>query len=164
VHTAAKPDVLYDLRQRGLLTPLALGGVAAAGCITIGLANPGDDGVPLCASRFLFGVDCAFCGGIRCTNSLLRGDFLAAADHNVLLAFALPVVAVTWVVMMVRGLRAPDPGVAAAAGDDPADSTWWVRRIPSQVSITAGVLLLGFGIVRNLDLTPWMVWLHSDTF
>lgn len=172
MHATAPPEVINDLRRRGLLTPLAMGGVAATGCLAIGLANPGDDGIQLCTSRILFGVDCAFCGGIRCTNSLLRGDFLAAADHNVILAVALPLVAIAWVVVIVKGLRSPalgspgagSPGVEPPPADQLTQNTWWVWRIPTWATITAGVALVAFGVIRNLDLAPWMVWLHSDTF
>ena len=40
-------------------------------------ANPTDSGVPICWSQAAFGIDCPLCGGLRCTNALLRGDLAA---------------------------------------------------------------------------------------
>ncbi len=133
-----------------------MGATAAAGCAVIALANPGDTGVPLCASRAMFGVDCAFCGGIRCTNSLLRGDILGALDHNLILAVALPVIAVAWIFWMTRQLLA-EPVMAS-----PKPSALY--RLPKWLSIGGGLTLLAFGLIRNFTGATWLIWLHSDSF
>ena len=116
-----------------------IGGAAACGCVAIAAVNPTDTGVPVCWSASVLGVDCPLCGGLRCVNSLMRGDWLAAADHNLLLAFALPVVVAVWAVWMIgavrdRPVRLPSPPVWA----------WTVLA----------VLTLAFTVVRNLDLGP----------
>lgn len=46
-------------------------------------------------------LDCPLCGGLRAVNSLMRGDFLAAADHNVFVVVGVPIVAVTWIVWIL---------------------------------------------------------------
>lgn len=129
--------------------PLAVGAAAACGCAAIALANPGDDGLPLCWSKGIFGVDCPLCGGIRCVNALVRGDWGAAADHNVLLAIVLPVAAVAWTVWFVRALQGRP-----------------VRRLRPAAWVWAAVvvLLVGFTVVRNVGGTEWAQWLASDTF
>jgi hypothetical protein len=129
--------------------PLAVGAVAACGCAAIALANPGDDGIPLCWSQGIFGVDCPLCGGIRCVNALVRGDWGAAADHNVLLAVALPLAAVAWTVWLVRALQGRP-----------------LRRLrpPSWVWAAVVVVLVAFTVVRNVGGTEWAQWLASDTF
>jgi len=105
----------------------------------IALVNPTDTGVPVCWSASVFGFDCPLCGGLRSVNSLARGDWLAAADHNVLLAVALPVVVVIWVAWMFGALRGREVRV-------PAPPTWaWAGL---------GVATLAFTVVRNLDLGP----------
>lgn len=136
-------------RAQRIALPATLGAVAVLGCAAVALADPGDKGVPLCWSRSVFGVDCPFCGGLRCTNSLLRGHLGAALDHNVVLAAALPVAALTWVWWMVARWR----------GDEfPA------TRIPNWVFITGAILLVAFGVVRNLSGSALSRWLHSDLY
>lgn len=135
-------------RGRRLVAPLALGAVTLGGCIAVAATNPGDSGTPLCFSRSVFGVDCPFCGGLRATNSLIRGDFVAALDHNVVLGLALPLATLMWVWWVVREWR----------GDDPP------RRLPTWLVTVAGVLVVVFSVVRNLGGPAWMRWLHSDTY
>lgn len=113
------------------------------------LADPGDNGVPLCWSRSVFGVDCPFCGGLRATNALLRGHFGAALDHNVILAVVLPVTVLMWVWWLSRQWR----GTATEA-----------VKVPRWISASAVILLVAFGIARNLRGSTWTRWLNSDTF
>jgi hypothetical protein len=136
-------------RGQRLALPLALGATAVCGCAAIALVDPGDDGVPLCWSRSVFGVDCPFCGGLRCTNALLRGNLGEAIDHNVVLAAALPVAVLMWVWWVARSWRGePSP----------------VSKAPNWLVITAAILLVVFGVVRNLTGTALSRWLHSDLY
>ena len=115
------------------------GGAVVAGTAAIALVNPTDSGVPVCWSASVFGFDCPLCGGLRAVNALARGDWLAAADHNVLLAVALPVVVVLWVVWMVGAVRGRTVRL-------PAPPIWaW--------GALAGITL-AFTVVRNMDLGP----------
>ncbi len=115
------------------------GGAVAVGAAAIALVDPSDSGVPVCWSAGLFGIDCPLCGGLRCVNSLARGDLLAAADHNVLLAVALPVVVAVWSVWMVGALRGRPVRMP---------------KVPVWAWIVLGVVTLAFTVVRNLDLGP----------
>lgn len=135
-------------RSQRLAAPLTLGALTLGGCIAVAVANPGDDGTPLCWSRTVFGVDCPFCGGLRATNSLVRLDPAAAADHNIVLTVLLPLTVVMWAWWVVRQWR----------GDEPP------RRLPTWVVATAGILVLAFGVVRNFGGPAWIRWLHSDSF
>ena len=123
------------------------GAAVAGGCAAIALVDPSDSGVPVCWSQGIFGVDCPLCGGLRCVNSLVRGDLVAAADHNVLLAVALPVVAVLWAVWMlaaVRGRRLQLPRALQ-----------WLLG-------AAGVVVLAFTVARNVDGGPFIDWLAAN--
>ena len=103
----------------------------------------------MCWSKALFGIDCPLCGGLRATNSLMRGDWLAAADHNVLVAVGLPILAVLWAVWLIRSIQ---------------DRPLGMPRIPRAAVIGIGVFLLAFAVVRNLDVdVTWIHWLASDT-
>lgn len=129
-------------RRAGLI-----GGAVALGAGAIALVDPRDSGVPVCWSQGVFGIDCPLCGGLRCANSLVRGDLAAAADHNLVLAVALPLVAVAWAVWMVsavrgRPLRFP--------------------TVPRWVWTVAAVAVVAFTIVRNLDLGPVALYLAAE--
>lgn len=147
------PDARFDHvdvpTQPAWRTPLAVGAAAVCGCVAIAIVDPTDSGVPICWSQALFGVDCPLCGGLRATNALMRGQFGAAADHNVLVAIALPVIAIVWVAWVVaqmigRPFRLP--------------------RVPRWLIGTAAVLLLAFTVARNVGGPAWVDWLASTTY
>lgn len=124
----------------------ALGAAAACGCAAIALVNPTDSGTSICWSSSVFGVDCPFCGGLRCVNALVRGDWLAAADHNLILAVLLPVVAVGWAIWMVATIR--------------GRTVRW-PRVPTAAWVSFGVIVGAFTVVRNLDLGPVAAYLAA---
>ena len=129
-------------------------GAVAGGCLAIAAWNPTDTGPTVCWSQAVFGVDCPFCGGLRCVNSLMHGDWLAAADHNVVLAVALPIIALALVVWLVRSIQ-----------DRPMPTLWPTSARGSLVlGIAAIVFLVAFTVVRNVDGSPWMEYLHSNVY
>ncbi len=124
-----------------------LGGAVAVGTAALALIDPRDSGVPVCWSAALFGIDCPLCGGLRCVNSLARGDWLTAADHNVVLAVALPLVVVGWALWMVAALRRRP------------------LRLPSVSNWVWGGLICtvaAFSVIRNMDLGPMAHWLAAS--
>lgn len=130
-------------------TPLIAGAAAACGCVAIALVNPTDSGVPVCWSRAVLGVDCPLCGGLRSTNSLMRGRFLEAADHNVLVAIALPIVAIVWVVWVVMAI---------------ADRPFSIPKIPRWAIGVLAVLAASFSVLRNTGGPAWVDWLASGSY
>jgi hypothetical protein len=134
---------------RPWVRPLVAGAAVACGCAAIALVNPGDTGTSVCWSKSLLGVDCPFCGGLRCVNALVRGDWLAAADHNVLLAVVLPLVAIGWLVTLVRALQG-------------RPIRW--PRIPPAGFIGIAVFLVAFTVARNVGGPAWINWLNSATY
>ncbi len=129
--------------------PAKVGAAVAAGSIAIALWNPTDGGAPLCWSKGFLGVDCPFCGGLRCVNSLVRGDWLAAADHNVLLAVVLPVAAVLWVVWMVKAVRG---------------EKFELPKVPLVAWIGVVVVLVAFTVARNVGGPAWADWINSGVY
>lgn len=130
-------------------TPAAVGAAVAVGTVAVAAWNPGDAGQPLCWSQGLLGIDCPFCGGLRCVGALARGDWLAAADHNVVLAVALPLLVVAWAVWTlaaVRGRRVRAP------------------RLPGWSVGLAVVGLTAFTVARNVGGPDWVEWLRSSTW
>ena len=61
----------------------------------------------VCPLQATTGLDCPLCGATRATAALLRGDVVAALDHNALYVAALPVVGVLVLLWLVRR-RLPD--------------------------------------------------------
>ena len=94
---------------------------------------------PVCPTKLLFGIDCPGCGGLRATHALANGDIAAAADHNILVLAAIPVVLVLWVLWVRRSWRAPESVRAAAP-------VWWSRAAMPALLI----LLVAYTVVRNL--------------
>lgn len=130
------------------VAPVAVGAAAACGCAAIAMANPSDGGVPICWSQAVFGVDCPFCGGLRCVSSLVRGDWAAAADHNVVAAVLVPLAALAWLWWLVAALR-----------ERPL--RW--RRPPTWALVGVGVVLIAFTVARNVGGPAWVDWLASTT-
>ena len=57
----------------------------------------------VCPLRATTGLDCPLCVATRATFALLRGDVVAALDHNALYVLGLPVVGVLVLLWLVRG-------------------------------------------------------------
>ncbi len=94
-------------------------------------------------------IDCPLCGGLRATNALMRGDWFAAADHNVLVAVVLPVLAVLWAVWMVQSLR---------------NRPFRLPAVPRPALYAGIAVLVAFTVLRNLDVSSgWIHWLAADT-
>ena len=131
---------------RRWVAPAAVGAAVAAGTLAVAAMSPSDGGTPICLSRSLLGVDCPLCGGLRIEDLLAAGDLLAAADHNVLLAVLLPLLAIGWAVWMVRSLL---------------DRPTRVPRLPSWSLVTAGIVMVVFGVARNLGDDGVLGWLAA---
>jgi hypothetical protein len=148
-HPGGRSDRWTRLAGRPWLAPAAVGAAITAGTLAIAAIGPSDDGPPVCLSRVVVGSDCPFCGGLRCVGALARGDLVAAADHNLLLAVALPVLAIGWTIWMLGTLR-HRPVTAP--------------RVPPGAWILLLVVVLGFTVARNLGDADWMQWLASDAW
>jgi len=137
-------------RAHPLAQPLAAGAAVAVCTAGIALWNPGDDGIPLCPTKAMSGLDCPFCGGLRTVAALGRGDIARAADHNLLLTLLAPVAIVWWVMWVLAardGRRAPVPR--------------WSSRA-TRVTVTALVVFaVAFTVVRNVKVGGQTGWLAS---
>lgn len=123
--------------------PLAAG---AAGVVWMATARltyspDGVSSLPIgCPFKRLTGLDCPGCGSTRSLGALAHLDLGAALDHNVLVPIALVFVVVSWVLWTW--------------------STWADRPTPALVRgpgaiMTIGLVLVGFAVVRNLDVGVW---------
>lgn len=100
--------------------------------------NAADSLLPACPFLSLTGLYCPGCGSTRCLHALAHLDLGAAFSMNPLLVLALP--ALTLMLVWSAGLRPPALApVMRVLGN--ARGWLWV--------------LLGFGVLRNLPLTPF---------
>lgn len=139
-------------RWRRVRTPLAVGAVTLAATAYIGLVDPNQPGhYPLCPTKYLTGLDCPGCGGLRAVHSLVTGDVRGAIDHNALAVFVLlPLAVVLWVRWLVRSWR----------GDPPRATPGWWERPAAMWSFVA--LVAVFTVLRNLSGVPALGWMGSS--
>ena len=138
---APRADAPSAPRQVGRSARWALGGLTVAGLAYVGIVDPSRPNLlPGCAFNALTGLDCPGCGGTRAVHSLLRGDVVAAVNHNVLVVVTL-VVAAVW---LAWNRLAPRVGG---------------RALRPSLSRTGAIALFGglatFWVVRNLPWAPF---------
>ena len=124
---------------------VGLGAVAALTAY-VGLVDPAEGGLyPVCPTRTLLGLDCPACGALRGTHDLLRGDLVAALDHNLLLPLllALPALALGLWLRPLLGL--PERRL----------------RLPDAALVAGIVVALCFAVLRNLPVAG-LEFLASD--
>ncbi len=127
-------------RARRMIAPLATLAGSAVALGYLAAFDPSEPGhYPLCPTQYLLGVDCPGCGMLRGSHALLEGDLPRALDHNVLLVVLVPLAVVLWARWAWHAWRGVTPAVSARA--------WRVR---TTVTVVAFVLLLAFGVIRNL--------------
>ena len=129
------PRVAPATRWSRVRTPLIVGAAVAAASLLVVVVDPNEPGhYPACPTKVVSGLDCPFCGGMRCARSLLTGDLSGAIDHNALVVVLAPIAAVAWVVWLwVR---------------------WTNRRMPS-LSARSRRLLVWITVVV---MVAWTVW------
>lgn len=136
-----------DDRSAGVSAPAARAfgltvlGAAAAGSALLLVRPPVDGAYLVCPWLALTGTDCPFCGGMRCAAALAQGDFAAAADYNLLLAVALPLLLLIAVAAVLLGRRA-QPVVDALFA-------------PRAAQVLLGVVAVWF-VVRLLPVAAWL--------
>lgn len=69
---------------RALAGPAAVAAGIGVACAAVWLGDPTTSGglFPVCPTKFLFGIDCPGCGGLRMVYSLLHGNVSAAVHYN----------------------------------------------------------------------------------
>jgi hypothetical protein len=134
IETTARRE---SVPRRALCHPgLALWWAAAGAALALAgdvAFDPSHRHVPLSPFRAVTGWWCPLCGGLRCADALVHGNFPAAVHDNLLLVAALPLLAWAWLDWLVR----------AKAGE-PA------RRMSAGGVIAIVAVLAVFTVVRNM--------------
>jgi hypothetical protein len=140
-------DVPVAVRtRRPLAAPLLVTGALVVGCGVLRAVDP-SGGPTICPFKAWTGLDCPGCGATRAAHQLLNGHVLAALDLNAVFVLAAPLLAwwaIAWLMRVWNGpvLRVP--------------------RLSPAVLRVAVVVLLVFGVVRNLPVQPFS-WLGTGT-
>lgn len=116
----------------------AAGVLVATGALR--LRDPHVDGSwGFCPLRWLTGLDCPACGGLRAVNDLTRLRLDAAFHSNALFVLAVPLLLAGWGWWLARSRQGrPLPRLSPRS----SRLVWW----------SAAVLVLAFTVFRN---TPW---------
>ncbi len=123
-----------------MVGPLATAAGTIVGLAYLAAVDPNQPGhYPLCPTQALLSVDCPGCGLMRGTHDLITGDVPRALDHNVLLVVLVPLALVLWGRWVWRSWQGFTPAV-----------TYRAFRRRTRLLILAVVLLLAFGVIRNV--------------
>lgn len=125
-----------------LVGPAAVGVAGATAAALLHLRDPHDSGTyGYCPFLALTGLPCPGCGGLRAVNDLTRGDVVGALSSNALAVALVGVLAVAWVLWVVRRARGRRDRMIVLSG-------------------RAGAVVLGVLVVFGaLRMTPWGAWL-----
>jgi len=132
--SAARQAIIWAVVGAALLLVLA----------ALWLVDPAEWHVPVCGLYRTTGFYCPGCGATRATHELLHGRLLAALHENALWVLGLPLV------------------VYAAASE--VCRQCWGRALPGDLThngwviLGAGILVVLFGVLRNLPWEPF-TWL-----
>ena len=137
------------MRRHGVLAGMFL--LAGTGLVLLRVFDPSHSAIfPPCPVHYLTGLYCPGCGSLRAIHALLHGDLRQAWAMNSLTVTLLPVIAYG----LVSELRVHFRGRALPG-----------TILPAACIRALGVLIVLFGIVRNVPLYPFnllapRVWLH----
>lgn len=131
--------LIPSFRRRDLVATLFL--AAGCGLLLLGLFDPATSGMfPPCPLHYFTGLYCPGCGSLRAMHQLLHGNLRGAWALNPMAVLLLPFVAyglTSEALFEVRGRRLPHFFLPAV----------WIE--------TLGVVIVLFGIVRNLPMHPF---------
>ncbi|GEA82914.1 hypothetical protein GCM10009774_27010 [Cellulomonas gelida] len=114
--------------------PALTAGVVGVATLVLAVRDPHQSGsYGFCPLAAVTGLACPACGGLRATHDLAHGDLAAAWSMNPLWVSMVPVLVGLWFWWVVRVSRGRGAPVL------PSWSAWLLL-----------VLLVGFGVLRNL--------------
>lgn len=123
-----------------MLPPLLVGVALAAATALVAIRDPHQGGYPLCPVLAVTGFACAGCGGLRAAHDLATLDVAGAWSMNPMATIALPLLALAWLVWLIRAVRRLPP-----------------VRVPVWVGVASLTAVLAFSVLRNVPmLQPYL--------
>ena len=131
-------------RFERLRSPLATGALVGGLTIALHFRDPHASGSwGYCPLYALTGLYCPGCGILRAVNDLTNADLIGAASSNLVFVALVPLIVLWWVRWTGRAWTGqPMSGVAS-------------RRAGVAIAVFAVVLLV-FGVLRNLPMGSWL--------
>jgi hypothetical protein len=116
--------------------PARTAGAALGAATVLWFVDPSTRRIPLCPLHAMTGLWCPFCGCTRAVHALVHADPGTAMRDNALFVTALPLLVLLW-------------------------WRWWqqpsvARPLPRPLIWVATVLVLAFGVLRNLPQGRWL--------
>ena len=137
--TELRASRLTRLRQ-----PLTLAAGLLLATLALHLRDPHSSGSwGLCPTKFLIGLECPGCGGLRAVNDLTNFDVVAALSSNLLVVVAIPVAVLLW----LRWVR--DAWSGSLVGNRP-------QSLSTPVVAVVLVSMVIFTVLRNLPVGAWL--------
>jgi Protein of unknown function (DUF2752) len=134
------PGQVADAMRR-LTGPVVAAGTVGSATLVLALVDPNQSGhYPICPLKFLTGLDCPGCGGLRCVHALATGHPIQALDNNAFAVCLFPFVIFLWLVWTVRSWRGDRRPVV----------------IPPRLLYAVYALGILFAVVRNLPFVPFL--------
>lgn len=117
--------------------------ILLAGTLFLYYHNPKGELKLACPVRFLTGYYCPGCGAGRACYALLHGQLYQAFRYNPLLVIILPWLAVYYTICGIQWLVYGKESVSI--------------HIPEQIPMTVLVISLIYGVVRNMEVYPFIL-------
>jgi hypothetical protein len=139
---AGNPEIAAVKRGHGgnkVLLVIGIGLAAAAAAMLHFFPPDGHAFYPRCTLHVWTGLHCPGCGSLRALSALTRGELREAMGSNLLLTLSIPVM------LLLLGFRRWRHGDWALTSSVP-NWGWWVALL----------LILGFGLIRNLLPFHWL--------
>lgn len=160
VLTAEKPHK-QQTRLRRMAWPVIGAGITVGAAFYIRAVDPNNGGYPFCPLKYVTGIDCPACGGLRCVHALMSGDIGTAMDQNLLAVFVLPMIAV-WAIFALRSKwRGGDQaqmivGNANDGGAQATDAAATRAAVQRLFFISMIAITIVFTIARNIPGVPFL--------
>jgi Protein of unknown function (DUF2752) len=134
------------------LASLACGGALAVAAVVVAANDPSAAGshFPGCTFHALTGWWCPGCGLTRGTHHLLHGEVVAALGSNVFTPFVLVAIAATWWVWLSRSFGTQPEWASKVL-------RWFLDRAPRWIGPGLLVIVVAYGLVRNIGVAPFDV-------
>jgi Protein of unknown function (DUF2752) len=128
--------------HRDLLAPLGVGAALAAGAAYVTAVSPSTSpGFIPCPFHAVTGLWCPGCGLTRGVHALFNGEVTAAIGHNVFTPVIVVAAVVGWFTWFQHSRQRRLP--------------WTGRRPPPWLATVMAVVLLVYGVLRNIPAAPF---------